>query len=77
MERGKVCFFPECIENIHTTATADSWRMVKILVMKINDFGTRFWPLCVKLLRMRPSALFPNAQYPEMATLKKVVDSMA
>ena len=59
-------------EIVLTTPTADSWRMVKMLVIKMNHLGTKALPLSKKLLRMRPSAWLPNAQYPEMATLKKV-----
>lgn len=43
-----------------------------MLVMVSSQVGMRFTPSIVKLLVKVPSALFPNAQYPDIATVKKV-----
>ena len=56
-----------------TAATAVSCKRVKMLVMRMNHLGTRNWPRSVmKLLRMICLERLPNAQYPDVATLKKV-----
>lgn len=51
--------------------------MTKKLVVKINHFGTKGFPPSKKLPRTRPLDWLPNAQYPEIATLKKVTPSTA
>lgn len=45
-----------------TTPTADSWRIVKMLVKRMNHFGTKALSSTKKLLSIRPSDLLPNAQ---------------
>lgn len=73
--------FKDVYTNVHwlilTAAIADCCKMTKKLVMKRNHFGTKGFPSSKKLPRMRPSDWLPNAQYPEIATLKKVTPSTA
>lgn len=56
-----------------TTVTAKTCTRVKTLVMSKNQVGSKGFSTPIKFERTVTIAWLPNAQYPEIATLKYVV----
>lgn len=56
---------------------AVSYKRANTLVIKRTQVGKRGFPSTIKLTRTVAWALLPNSQYPDTATLKKVVITTA
>jgi len=66
------CKIDKCIyqEALLTAVSAITCRRMKILVMKKNHLGSKSLVSPMKLERTEAPDSLPNAQYPDMATLK-------